>query len=273
MPGDVPMGDRIASARTFLFVPGNRPDRFDKALAAHADVVILDLEDAVAPSEKDAAREAVTTWLQPGKDVLVRINAPGTEWFEDDLAIAHRPGLLGFMLPKAEADPVLQRVAGLKPTVALVESAAGVAGVNAIARVTGVHRLAFGTIDLALDLGVTAQEMLAPIGTQLVVASRAAGIAPPIDGVTTLFKDGAVVEEAMRLARARGFGAKLCIHPAQIAPVRQAFAPTKEALQTARRIVEADRASGGGAVALDGQMIDKPVVAQAYRVLADADLA
>jgi citrate lyase subunit beta / citryl-CoA lyase len=272
MQPDGRAADRIAAARTFLFVPGDRPDRFDKAAASGADIVILDLEDAVAPAAKPAARQAVIDWLAADRPVLVRINAAGTAWFETDLALWKRPGMLGFMLPKAEPGATLERVARLKPTVALIETAAGVVGVDAVAAVPGVQRLAFGTIDLALDLDTTAPEVMTAIGTRLVVASRACGIAAPIDGVTTGFKEPSLVEETMRLARARGFGAKMCIHPAQIAPIRDALRPTPDALDRARRIVAADKASGGAAVALDGQMVDKPVVAKAYRILADAAL-
>lgn len=263
--------ERISAARTFLFVPGDRPERFDKAAASGADIVVIDLEDAVAPAAKPAAREAVRAWLSTGKDVVVRINAAGTEWFEEDLELGKEGGLLGFMLPKAQAGATLERVASLKPTIALIESAAGVATVQEVARVQGVERLAFGTIDLALDLETSCEDVLLVVGTQIVVASRSSGIAPPIDGVTVSFKDPSRVEEAMRSARKRGFGAKLCIHPAQLPPVRHAFSPTSEELEWARRIVDADRASGGGAVALDGEMVDKPVVARAYRVLADAE--
>lgn len=264
---------RLAAARSFLFVPGDRPDRFEKAAASGADIVILDLEDAVAASAKDAARDAVGNWLDSDRSALVRINAADTPWFEKDLELADRRGLLGFMLPKSEVGPALERVAALRPVVALIESAAGVAGVQSIAGVSGVVRLAFGTIDLALDLATTSDEVLLSIGTQLVVASRVTGIASPIDGVTPGFEDPAPVEAAMRVARDRGFGAKLCIHPAQVPAVRQAFQPSAAQLAHAKRIIDADRASDGAAVALDGQMVDKPIVAKAYRILADAGIS
>ena len=262
--------ERISLARSFLFVPGHRPERFDKACSSGADIVVVDLEDAVAPEAKQAAREAVRCWLSAEKGVIVRINAAGTEWFEADLELGNEPGLLGFMLPKAEAGATLERVARLKPTIALIESASGVASVDKVAGVRSVERLAFGTIDLALDLETTCEDVLRVIGTQLVVASRANNMASPIDGVTVNFKDPDAVEAAMRTGRARGFGAKLCIHPAQLAPVRAAFRPTKEEVARAHRIVEADQASGGAAVAVDGEMVDRPVVAKAYRILADA---
>jgi len=270
MPPESGASARISAARTFLFVPGDRPDRFDKAVASEADIVILDLEDAVAPGAKNMARKAIGDWLRAGNSAVVRINAAGSAWFEEDLQLSTCSSLLGFMLPKAEMEPALDRVATMKPVVALIENAIGVCDVRAIARLPGVVRLAFGTIDLALDLGTASDELLATIAVQLVLASRAGGVASPIDGVTTDFKDAALVEEAMREARSRGFGAKLCIHPAQLPAVRRAFAPSPEALARARQIVAADQASGGAAVALDGQMVDKPLVAQAYRVLKDA---
>jgi citrate lyase subunit beta/citryl-CoA lyase len=270
MPDSVFAQERISTARTFLFVPGDRPERFDKAVSSGADIVILDLEDAVAPSAKQAAREAVGSWLSGGGRALVRINSAATQWFEEDLQLANEHGLLGFMLPKAEAGAALTRVALMKPVIALIESATGVATVQAIAGVEGVQRLAFGTIDLALDLGTSCDDVLAGIGIQLVVASRASGIASPIDGVTVNFREPGFTEDAARNARKRGFGAKLCIHPAQLQPVRQAFLPTPEELDWARRVVDADRASNGAAAAVDGQMIDAPLVARARRTLADA---
>lgn len=264
---------QIAAARTFLFVPGNRPERFGKAVNAGADLIILDLEDAVAASSKEAARDAVRLWLTHARGVLVRINAPETQWFEDDLSLSSEPGLIGFMLPKAEAGSMLERVAALKPTVALIESACGIATVQDVARVPGVHRLAFGTIDLALDLGTSSDELLLALGAQLVVASRVSGIASPIDGVTLDIRDAALIEADVRRGRTRGFGAKLCIHPAQLRAVRSAFSPTPVELEWARRVVAADSASAGAAVALDGQMVDRPVVAKAHRLLEDAEHA
>jgi citrate lyase subunit beta/citryl-CoA lyase len=262
--------EHIAAAHSFLFVPGDRPERFEKAVGAGADLVILDLEDAVAASSKDAAREAVRSWLSEERGVIVRINAPGTQWFEGDLSLSREPGLLGFMLPKAEAGHMIERVAALKPTVALIESAFGIATVQDVARVPGVHRLAFGTIDLALDLGTSSDEILLALGAQLVVASRVSGIASPIDGVTLDIRDAALIEMEVRRGRTRGFGAKLCIHPAQLPAVHSAFRPTPEESEWARRVVAADRASAGAAVALDGQMVDRPIVAKAYRMLEDA---
>lgn len=262
--------ERIAAARSFLFVPGDRPDRFDKAVTSGADVVILDLEDAVPPDSKVTARDAVRSWLKADREVLIRINASDTFWFEDDLQLAGENGLLGFMLPKAEAGRSLERVASLLPTVALIESARGLVTAREVAATAGVQRLAFGTVDLALDLDISSDEVLQVFGAELVLASRANELAAPIDGVSLDFRNASRVTEDVRLGRTRGFGGKLCIHPAQLPAVRSAFRPTSEQLAWAQRVIAVDRDAEGSAVSLDGQMIDRPVVAKAIRLLEDA---
>jgi citrate lyase subunit beta/citryl-CoA lyase len=262
----------LETARTFLFVPGNRPDRFDKAAASGADVVVLDLEDAVPPAEKDMARAAVREWLAADRMALVRINAADTQWFEEDFALADRTGLCGFMLPKAEAGSDLTRVAAATPTVALIETPLGLQGLAQLAATPGVVRLAFGTIDLALALDIAHEPAtLDPLALQLVVASRCAGLAKPIDGVTAEFRDAAAVGSAAARARDFGFGAKLCIHPLQVEAVHDAFRPTPQEVARAQEIVAADAASGGAAVALEGRMIDRPIVERAHRLLAMAE--
>uniref|UniRef100_UPI0035CA496C HpcH/HpaI aldolase/citrate lyase family protein n=1 Tax=uncultured Sphingomonas sp. TaxID=158754 RepID=UPI0035CA496C len=258
----------IADARSFLFVPGDRPERFDKALAAGADAVIVDLEDAVAPAAKAAARLLVAEWLKDARPVILRINAADSEWFEADLALCRHPGVAAILLPKAQAGRMLVRVAALRPTIALVESAQGILDMPAIAQTDGVERLAFGAIDLALDLDTQCGDAdFAPFRLQMVVAARAAGLAGPIDGVTVDFRDPAAVTADARAARALGFTGKLCIHPAQIAPLHAALRPTEAALALAEAIVAADAQSGGAAVSLDGQMVDRPVVERALRLL------
>ncbi|GGD60912.1 HpcH/HpaI aldolase/citrate lyase family protein [Croceicoccus mobilis] len=268
---------RIAAARHFLFVPGNRPERFDKAVSSGADVAIFDLEDAVPPDAKDEARGHVRAWLDastPAENgsAMLRINPPGTPWFAQDLELANHPNLAGVMLPKAAAGSVLCECAAIAPIVALLETAEGIATMHEVAATDGVERLAFGTIDLALDIDMAASDrQLDPLRLQLAIASRAAGIAPPIDGVTPDFRNPEANEEAMRAARTMGFRAKMVIHPAQLAPVEAALRPSEEEITRARRIVEADKAAGGSAVALDGAMVDRPIVERAYRLLADAE--
>ena len=259
----------IATARTFLFVPGDHPERFEKALLAGADAVILDLEDAVAPHETDRAREAAASWLDPAKPIILRINCAGTPWFDADVALCSHEGVVAVMVPKAEPGAQLNKVAALKPTLALLETARGIAGICAVASTPGVRRLAVGAIDLSLDLSVTAPEtVLDPIFLNIVVGSRASGLAAPVAGVTTEFRDPAVPETDARRARSLGFGGKLCIHPAQIGPIHAGFRPFPAEVEHARRVVAADAGSGGSACTLDGQMIDRPVVDRARRILA-----
>jgi citrate lyase subunit beta/citryl-CoA lyase len=260
-----------APPRSYLFVPAHRPDRFDKALASGADAVILDLEDAVAPQEKARAREAVARWLRLDHAVLVRINAAGTEWFDDDLALCRNAGVAGVVLPKCESPAQVDAVTSAAPGVdvlPLIESARGIAAVNVIAVTRGVQRLVFGSIDLQLDLDMACDDAeLLPFRLQLVLASRLAGIDPPIDGVVPAFDDMAAIRDAASRARRLGFGGKLCIHPKQVDAVNQAFSPSASDIAWARRVLETAKSSGGAALALDGAMIDKPLVLRAEAIL------
>jgi citrate lyase subunit beta/citryl-CoA lyase len=250
------------AATTFLFVPGDRPERFGKAAAAGADVVILDLEDAVAPAAKDSARAAVGEWLER-HDAMVRINPPGTPWFEADAELVAARGV-PVVVPKAENPGVL---AGFREAVALVETARGVERAGELAAVASVTRLAFGHVDLAAELGVAPEdrEPFAYARSRLVIASAAAGLAPPVDGVTTDLRDDARLEADVRYARRLGFGGKLCVRPRQVAPVRAGFAPTEAELDWARRVVTA----GDPVSLVDGRMVDKPVLARARRILGE----
>ena len=260
--------ERIAAARTFLFVPGDRPERFDKALAVGADLVIVDLEDAVAPAAKTDARAALAAWLSPNKPVLVRVNPAGHSGFAHDLALCGHDGVAGIIVPKATADDVTAAADARKPMLALIESARGVSDMAAIAATSGVVRLAIGAIDLAGDLGLGPEDALVdPIRLQMTLASRLAGIAAPVDGVTAAFKDEARLASDVARARALGFGGKLCIHPLQVAGVAAGFAPTPAEISWATQIVDADALAAGAAVQVDGEMVDKPVVDRARRIL------
>jgi citrate lyase subunit beta/citryl-CoA lyase len=260
---------------TYLFVPGNRPERFDKALATRAGAVIVDFEDAVAPSDKAAARASFAAWYRaasaPGR-VLVRINDESTPWFEDDLALVGETRVGGVVLPKAESTAQIERVgAALRPggfVVALVETARGVVSVDALARAKPLQRIAFGTIDYALDLDASGDErgLLYP-ASRIALASRAAGIASPIAGVTADIGDEATLLADLAFARACGFGAKLCIHPKQVDAIEAALRPSDAEVDWARRVVAA-AASSQGSVQVDGRMVDRPVVARAQQILA-----
>ncbi len=266
--------------RAYLFVPGDRPERYAKARASGADAVIVDLEDAVAPEAKVRARDALAAALDEAAPLVVRINARGTPWFADDLELCRHPGVAAVMLPKAEdIDAVCQVVeTTFKDVLPIIESARGLEEVRAIARVPGVARLAFGSVDLALDLGIDCdpegrEQELLPFRMQIVLASRLAGLASPADGVSTAIDDADRLRADTERARRMGFGAKLCIHPKQVAPVQASFAPTAAQVAWARRVRDAFAAASGAAVSVDGQMIDRPLNELALVILRRAGAA
>jgi citrate lyase subunit beta/citryl-CoA lyase len=272
----------MPTAITYLFVPGNRPERFAKALASGADCIIVDLEDAVALADKPAARTAIANWVASTQAatpeqlsrVWVRINDVASPAYLRDVALLQSVPLSRVMLPKCEsADHVamvckdLPRGASILP---LIETARGMVTLNEIAHAPSVHRLAFGALDYMVDLDIPADSpALGFAAAQIAIASRAAGLPAPVAGVTPAL-DAAQVTADTQQARALGFGAKMCIHPVQVAAVRQAFAPTAQELDWATRVLHAWQTSGGGALQLDGKMIDRPVVLKAERILASA---
>ena len=267
--------------RSYLFVPGSRADRFEKALGAGADRVIIDLEDAVAAEEKAFARDALCAALTSGlsEPVLVRVNAADTPWFADDLtALAqvlavHSDALAGVVIPKLEDAQTVVRVRAKLPlgadgeVVGLLETAVGVHGADLLA-VSGVTRLAVGAIDLSVDLGADIDSpVLDATYARLVIASRVAGIAAPLGSPPVDIHEPEAIETAARRLCSMGIGGQLCIHPAQISPVHAGFAPTADQVNWARRILS----SSGASVQVDGQMVDKPVRDRAERILAAAD--
>ncbi len=273
------------NACSFLFVPASRPERLAKALASGADMVIADWEDAVAPADKPAARQALEqagAHLSPAQRarMLVRINAFGTPWFDDDVAALARlvaQGVCGAVVSKAEEAQVLARVArAAGPACALlplVESLAGLDTVDALARAPQVARLVFGHLDFQVDTGLQCgprEDELLSVRTALVFASRRAGLAAPVDGVTVDARDMQRAADDTQRALRLGFGAKLCIHPRQVAAVQAAFMPDAERVAWARRVCAAFAAAGGAAVAIGGQMIDKPLHERALAILRSA---
>ena len=265
---------RKAAPRSYLFVPGDRPERFEKALASGADRVIIDLEDAVAPDAKESARDSVAGVLVTSRDYIVRVNSPDTPWFEDDLIMCRQGKPRAVVIPKAEDPAQIESVAGQFAgevgILPLIETARGVRNVEMLAAAAGVERLVFGSIDLQLDLGIDGERLLDAFRLQLVLASRLAGIDAPVDGVTTALDDRAQLEDDVSCARKLGFTAKLAIHPRQVAAINSAFVPSAVEIDWAERVVAAVRDAGSGAVSLDGKMIDKPVIARAERLLAIA---
>ncbi|MEW6111561.1 MAG: CoA ester lyase [Thermodesulfobacteriota bacterium] len=276
--------------RSLLFVPAANPGRVGKALSSNADAVILDLEDAVAISEKVRARSLVVDVLSQARrdGIYVRVNGVNTPWIVGDLmaVVGGRPA--GIMLPKAESSEEVRHVdwligkleneyglpSGNIELLALVETARGVANACEVASACSrVRRLAFGAVDYTLDMGIK----LSGKGTELfyarshlVVASRAAGIEGPIDTVYVNLKDNEGLREDCRVARELGFLGKLVIHPAQIATTNEIFSPAQSEIEYALKVVQAfDEAESQGiaAVQLDGKFIDYPVAAWARRTL------
>lgn len=284
----------MSLCRSFLFAPGNHARRVEKALTLTADVVILDLEDAVAMAEKPAARQAVRAALARPRRCrgYVRVNAMGTEWGYADLVAMVAPGVDGIVLPKLEsADEIkaadwvigaLERQNGLAPgsidLLPIIETAAGFTRLEAIARTgTRIRRVAFGAGDFTLDLGITwsrDETELLPYRSAFVAFSRAAGLEPPIDTVWVDLQDKDGLAQSTARARALGFQGKLCIHPDQVPVANRLFGPDAQSVAQARRIIvafEQAEAQGLASIQLDGRFIDYPIVYAARRTVAQAE--
>jgi citrate lyase subunit beta/citryl-CoA lyase len=260
--------------RSYLFVPGHRSDRFAKAASSGAHQIILDLEDAVGPDDKEMARQQVTQWFAQGGVGIVRINGSDTAWFGNDLAAAASYPEATIMVPKADAQNLAQvaQILPGRPLIGLVENVGGLIGIHAVATSPGVSRLAFGNLDFGADARIPGTgSVLDPARFQIVIASRHAGLPPPIDGVTVALQDDTALRADVTRARNLGFAAKLCIHPRQVDWVNAGFAPSPEEVEWAERIVFAIDESAGSAVQVDGKMVDKPMLEQARSILAEAD--
>ena len=254
---------------TALFVPADRPDRFAKALGSGADLVIIDLEDAVAPDRKAEVRHALVGVDLDWRRIAVRVNAYRTPWHADDLAALRGLPLAALMLPKAEIQGLTAVASEGVPLLPLIETALGIAQARALAQAPGVFALAFGNLDYSYDLGCENEpQSLLLARSELVLASRLAGLSPPLDGVTTQFNDPDLVERDARAAKALGFGGKLLIHPQQIAPTRAAFSPSEKELAWARAVL--GEGGSGGVGASGGEMVDRPVRLRAEALLAHA---
>lgn len=280
--------------RTALFVPGNRPDRVDKAVDTAADVVIIDLEDAVPYSQKNetrpVVREKILKYHQ--RPVFVRVNALNSEFFQDDLNAVLVKELACIMVPKVDAADQIQEInrrllkveenKGVRPgsvaIMPLIESALAVENVfQIVTQRTDPERLftvAFGAADFALDMGFeitkTGEELCYP-RARIAVACRAAGVAPPLDTPFMIdLKDFEALEADIKQARRYGFQGKLCIHPNQIDMCNRLFSPSKAEIQYARKVIQAfDAAEAGGSAAIqvEGKFIDYPVVERCRRIL------
>jgi citrate lyase beta subunit len=270
----------LAAARSFLFAPGHDERKLRKALASGADVVVVDLEDAVSVERKDAAREVVRSVLADDASlglVAIRVNGAHTAFFAADVELADelRPDVL--VLPKATPEAVDALGADGPPVVAIVETADGLRHAYEVASLPRVEALVVGTVDLGVELRleqrVDGLEILFA-RSKVVLDSAAARIRAPIDRVWTDVRDGDGLEADTEFARSLGFRGKACIHPDQVEIVNRVFTPSDEELLQARRVVEAYEQAvgeGEGVTALDGEMIDLPVVERARQVLALAE--
>lgn len=275
------MKNPASAALTFLFLPADRMERLAKALGSGAHMVVLDLEDAVAPAVKAQARSALTEHWSKLDDaarvrIAIRINAAETPWHAEDVAMLQRlrpsgPGAV--MLAKTESAAQLDALApqlGTSALLALVESAEGLAALDSIARVPAVARLVFGHLDLQVDLGMQCEpeeRELDAVRLAFACAARRAGLPGPVDGVTVDLHDTARLAEDTRRSQRFGFTGKLCIHPNQIDTVNTTLGPTPDQLGWARRVLAAASTQRAGAFQFEGAMVDAPLLARARRIM------
>jgi len=268
-----------ARIRSLLFCPANDERKLTKALDAGATLAVADLEDAIAPSEKERARKDLRRVV--GEDprtpngLAIRVNDLAGPDAAADLELVRELGPAAVVVPKAAAATLAAAAPGLPPIVAIVETPAGLQECAAIARVSGVKALLLGGVDLALALrlGGRADGLdLLFARSRLVVDSAAAGIDPPLDGVFTAVGDLDGLRAEAELVRSLGFGGKACIHPAHLETIHEAFSPGEAEATWARRVVEAfdgAAAEGSGAISVDGEMVDLPVAERARAILAE----
>lgn len=262
---------RADAPRSYLFVPGHRPERFVKALDCGVDAVIVDLEDAVGAADKAGAREAVAGRLVAGRGVWLRLSGVDAATLATELPLAAAPEVIGLVLPKIESAEAVAGVAAAQPgrrLIPMIETALGLHQALDIARAPGVERLMFGSLDFQTDLGIDGDgEELLLYRSQLVLVSRLAGIGAPVDGVSPAIEDLSQLSHETRRARRLGFGGKCCIHPRQVATVNAGFTPDAADIAWAERVLTAAQNSAGGAVAVDGKMVDKPLIIKAETIL------
>lgn len=263
----------LIDARVPLFVPGDQPQRFAKAATSGADAVILDLEDAVAPEKKEAARKAIVAHAIDAVPVVVRINAVASAFHEDDVKVVRRARVDALMLAKCESGDDVDKACAAAPgdtaIIPLIESARGLLALPEILARRRVLRLAFGAFDFSLDIGCRPQwsPLIAARG-ELVWRSRASQKASPWDSPSAEIRELPVVKEEAELAAAAGFGGKMAIHPAQVAVIEAAFRPDASLIAWARTVVAAVERSKLANVR--GAMVDAPIIERALRILRDA---
>jgi citrate lyase subunit beta/citryl-CoA lyase len=272
--------------RSLLFAPAVRPDLLRKMPRTGADAIVIDLEDATPPDAKDAGRvemRSAIADLAGQLPILVRVNDDTTPWHDDDLDSLPTEGLAGIVVPKIETIAGLDSLAarltdcGLDmPVIGGVETALGVADARPLLAHDVVSAAYFGAEDFIADLGgvrTVSNDEVAYARAQVALAGRLADVTV-IDQIVADFTDDDRCRRECLQARAMGYGGKLCIHPSQVAIANEAFLPSSEEIDRARRLLEAyddAKAQGVASVAFEGQMVDEPVARQARRVLAQAD--
>ena len=260
--------------RSVLFVPGDRPERFDKAMLSGADVIVIDLEDAVLPEDKDKARNAVREWRQRPECVIIRTNAMDTLWFTEDLNMLCEAGYHAMMLPKTqshdELNEIVKRGAQDIDIYALIETVKGAAAQREIAAHPSVQRLIFGSVDFSKDSGILNEAGWLPTRIEMVIASRLAGLGAPIDGTLLSWDDQDYLRGEAAQSRSLGFAGRLCIHPQQVLAINAGMLASEQELAWALRVVTAFESSNVGAIVVDKKLVDKPVYDLAKAWLAQA---
>ena len=286
---------RVHANRSYLFAPGNHERRVEKALGLGADVVILDLEDAVAISEKKSTRELINKTLEQPRNcaVFVRVNAYDTEFCYGDICSIVSENLDGIVLPKLESLEDLRSIDwllgnleqerglpnGSIDLMPIIETAVGLVNIREIARAdTRVKRLAFGGGDYTRDLGMEwtlKEDELLPVRSEMVLASRFGKLEPPVDTVFIHIKEHDAFRSSCSNILGLGFQGKMCIHPDQVPVTNEIFTPDPEEVKWSQRVIDefakAEKA-GIASIQIDGYFVDYPIVEKAQRTVDIANL-
>lgn len=261
------------TGKTALFSPADRPDRAIKALNGPADLAIVDLEDAVALEDKNTARSQLESLLRSttrSTGIVIRINDPSTSIGATDIKeicrLASDESLpeIAVMIPKFTTTTNLEQLPREIAVFGLIETADAVRDIYALAALPRISRLALGAVDLSTELGChPSSATIDAVRSQIVIASAAAHLSAPLESPCVNFRDVSVVADAAQRARRDGFGGMLCIHPAQVDTVYSAFSPSEDEIEWAQRVL----AAGTSAASVDGEMVDRPVLLRAQRIL------
>ena len=268
---------KFSNIKTWLFVPATRIDRVEKAFASGTDAVIVDLEDAVATTDKVQARKDLQVYYnsQAYQPIWVRINKAGSEEFFKDVVLCQQmPKLAGVLLAKAEQASDIENAHNMTglPVIALIETALGLYQIDSMAKSAGLLAFSYGFLDLCNDLqvhvGTAAADVIAnQIRYQLLLTSKAHQLLAPIDTVYTDFNDGKGLGQRVQLWSQMGMSGMLCIHPKQVATVKQSLQPTDADIEFARRVIEEYEQSAQAVFKIAGQMVDAPVIERCRQML------